>query len=215
MSRFNFYYFLIFIFSLITMLTLSPMVQAQEEPEEINQSEEQLPTAPKKVTLKTVSFSYLSWTEFLSLDNGTSADEAYASFYGTALTYEKESYRNRKGTLVSGSLILGQANGGGTQTGITYQKANQKWLGLMAEYKYAYRLTQQITMAGGPLVLFRQIDWEKPAGITEVKSGAQINLGAMLDLRIRFNPRWELRQTFGTMAFKASTIWSVGMGYKF
>lgn len=169
----------------------------------------------KEINLKTVAVSYLSWIEFMTLDSGTMADEAYANFYGTAISYENETYKNRFGTISTASAMFGQANGGGTQTAVPYQKSYQSWYGVMAEYKYAYRISAQTTIALGPAAMYREVKWPLATGVQDVKSGSQVNMGALLDFRIRFNPAWELRQTFGTMAFKASTLWSLGIGYKF
>lgn len=168
----------------------------------------------KKTSFNTLSVGYVSWVELMSLDSGTVVDEAFANFYGTSVMYEYEQYENRRGSIVSVGGIFGKANGGGTQTTITYQKAYQTFAAGKADYKFAYRMSPQITTSVGPFVMFRQITWDKQ-NVMDVKSGADVNLGMVLDLRVRFNPKWEMQQTFGTMAFKASTYWSVALGYKF
>lgn len=168
------------------------------------------------LALKTVSLSYVSWTEFVDLDNGTLTDQAFANFYGNALSFEKETYFSpRFATVFEAAFMFGQANAGGSQTVITYQTSYQKWWGGEASARFAYRLSPQITMSAGPLVLVRQISWPDQGTSVDIKSGAPINFGFLGDLRMRLNRNWEIRQTIGTLTFKASTIWSLGIGYKF
>lgn len=196
--------------SLITTLALcsSLSVAAQESDGESTASMGEL-------KLTTVSLSYLSWTEFVDLDDGTFTDRAYANFYGNALAIERESFTGRHGYALEGALLMGQANAGGTQTVITYQTSYQKWTGLMATARYAYRVSPQITMSIGPLALSRQMNWPSEGTNVDVKSGSPMNFGILGDLRLRLTRDWELKQTIGTLAFKASTIWSLGVGYKF
>lgn len=165
--------------------------------------------------LTTVSLSYVSWTEFVDLDDGTFTDRAYANFYGNALAIERESYRGRHGYALDAALMTGQANAGGTQTVITYQTSYQQWMGGLATARYAYRVSPQITMSIGPMALTRQMKWPDEGTNVDVKSGSTLNFGVIGDLRLRLVREWELKQTIGTLAFKASTFWSLGIGYKF
>lgn len=184
------------------------------------QEEDATATLPETKTarasgFRTFAVSYLSWTEFVELDNGTLTDSAYANFYGLALTYEKEGFKGRWGSAYEGTLMFGQANAGGSQTVITpYQTNYRSWYGAEASYRLAYRLSGQITLSLGPFAMVRQVTFPSENNI-EVKSGSQGNGGVLADLRYRLTPKMEVRQMIGTMAFKASTIWSLGLGYKF
>ena len=175
-----------------------------------------LAKVPVIVENRIISLSYISWSEFVDLDNGILKDQAFASFYGNSLAIEKESFwGHRYGSAYEAALLFGQANVGGTQSAITYQTSYQKWWGLAATYRFAYRLSPQITLSAGPLLLARQITWPDMGTSVDVKSGAQINAGAIVDLRMRLNRTWEMRQTIGTLALKASTLWSLGFGYNY
>ncbi len=200
-----------FVFSLMVFCLFSIQALAQDA-NNLFESEKDFASLP----LKTVSLSYVSWTEFVDLDNGTVTDRAFANFYGNALSFEKETYYSQRfGTALEAAALFGQANAGGSQTVITYQTSYQKWWGIEASARFAYRLSPQITMSIGPMVLARQISWPTQTVGVDMKSGAPINFGAIADLRMRLNRTWELRQTIGTLTFKASTIWSLGIGYKF
>lgn len=211
-GKFMFRSNLCFVLSFLTVLCLSSLQALAQEGNNIFENEKEFASRQ----LKTVSLSYVSWTEFVDLDNGTVTDRAFASFYGNALSFEKEiSYSPRFGTILEAAFLFGQANAGGSQTVITYQTSYQKWWGFEASARFAYRLSSQIAMSVGPLVLARQISWPNQTPGVDMKSGAPINFGALADLRMRLNRNWELRQTIGTLTFKASTLWSLGIGYKF
>lgn len=164
----------------------------------------------------TVGLSYLSWSEFIELDNGNTTDKAFANFYGNAFSYEIESYQsNSLGYSVEAAALVGQANAGGTQQNLTYQTSYKNWWGAQLTARLAYRSTPEITFAIGPTLLNRQITWPSEGSNISVKSGANFNFGVLTDLRLRLNQKWELRQTIGALTNKTSTIWSLGVGYKF
>lgn len=185
--------------------------QAQEE----NVTEAKTTNSTGQLSVKTVAVSYLAWTEFVDLKNGNLEDNAYANFYGMALTLEKENYSRRWGTAAEASALFGQANAGGSQQLITYQTNYRSWYGLEASYRLAYRHTAQVSFSIGPFGLFRQVTWPGGDNNIDVKSGSQTNGGLLADLRYRLTRQLEVRQMIGTMAFKANTIWSLGIGYKF
>lgn len=164
---------------------------------------------------KTFTVSYTSWTEFVDLENNGVSDSTYANFFGAQLTYEKENYIGRYGTAKEASLLFGQANAGGRQNILTYQTNYRSWYGAEASYRGAYRLSPQIVMSAGPFLLARYVTWPSEGTTITVNSGSALNLGALADVKLRLTPRWEIRQMIGTMFFKASTIWSLGFGYKF
>lgn len=171
---------------------------------------------PRTVNMKTFAVSYLNWTEAMNIElNGATAKD-WSNFYGIEVTLEKESYVRRWGSEYSGSLILGQANGGGSQTAIAYQANYRDWMGAEATYRLGYRISPQISMSVGALALFRSVSWpDDPATGAKATSGSQTNFGLIGTVSYRLNREFELRQTLGTFASKATTLWSVGLGYKF
>lgn len=201
MSRFNSH----FIFILFSISFCAGLCSAQTE---------SLPQE-KLREFKTISVNYTSWTEFADLESNNFEDSTNANFFGVQLTFEKESFDFRHGFTREVSLLFGQANLGGRQRQIAYQTNRRSWYGLEASYRGAFRLSPQITLSAGPLLLLRQIDWPAEGTDVTVKSGAPINLGMMADAKLRMTPRWEIHQMIGTLFFKASTIWSLGVGYKY
>jgi hypothetical protein len=170
---------------------------------------------PPKIGISTFAVSYVTWLETVDLTKNIT-DSAFANFYGTALTYEKENYEaRRRGFAFDVSFIAGQANAGGlpNQT-LAYQKANVNWFGASASGRIAYRLSPQITMSVGPMILYRNLVWPDIDGVQAI-SGSPVNLGFIGDVRMRLSRGWEIRQTIGRLAFRATTIWSLGIGYKF
>ncbi len=173
---------------------------------------------PSKDTLNltTYAISYQSWAELVDIDNGVLSDKTYANYYGLVLTYEKERFFKRFGGVFDAALIFGQANAGSSSGSVlNYQSNYRPWYGAQASYAWAYRISPQVTGSIGPLVLARQITWPDEGTGLNIKSGSAVNFGGVVNLNIRLTRQWEIRQMIGTLAFKASTIWSLGAGYKF
>jgi hypothetical protein len=161
-------------------------------------------------------FSYLSWNELVDIQSSFAEDNTkHADFFGAALGYEKENIGAKWGTVFEGDFLFGQANIGEPSGSIPYQKNYVKWQGLMGSYRLAFRFNEQVIMTVGPLILGRQVEWPDQPADTEVKSGNPINFGVIADVRFMLSKRLEVRQTLGTLAFKAATLWSLGIGYKF
>lgn len=164
---------------------------------------------------RTWALSYISWTEMVDFENGSNTDQGFANFYGNSLSYEFESFKKRNsGLSYEADFLFGQTNIGGSQSRLTYQESYKKFMGIMAQAKYVYRPNSAITFSAGPLVLFRQVTVADVNGVT-AKVGNPFNFGLIGSLGARLGKNWELRQSFGTIMFKASTIWSVGLGYKY
>ncbi len=205
MSHSKSLYKFVFIF-----LSLFPLFSFSQS----NESAIEKSSAENSYTHKTIALSYISWTELVDFTSASNADRGFANFYGNALSYEVAPYIRHSGMNYQVDLLFGQANVGGSQTVLTYQESYKKFLGAMAQARFAYRLDTKITISAGPLVLFRQVSIPDANGVTPTV-GATPNFGAIGVVGARLGKNWELRQSFGTLAFKASTIWSLGLGYKY
>lgn len=160
-----------------------------------------------------VEVSYISWKEFAEVEPAATQPKTYSDFIGNALTAEYEHYFHpRLGAIAEGSLMFGQANLGSIPN---YQAGNVRWWGLRASYRGVYRFSTQIGSSIGALILNRQIDYPSQTGVTDVKSGAQVNYGLIADLTYQLTPNWLIRQEIGGLFIKASTLWSIGLGYRF
>jgi hypothetical protein len=174
------------------------------------------PPRPLKVT--TIAVSFLSWNEPALMANGSVSDRSIANFFGNAITYERENYKttsSRFGWVYQASLMLGQANIGGNQSKLTYQLANQHWMGAQAGARCAYRIAKSIAVSLGGWGMYRSITIPNDPSGTQATVGPPENFGATVDLRMRLFPNLELRQELGTTLINVSTYWSLGLGYKF
>lgn len=196
--------------SLLLIFSLLPLASFSQE----NESAQRKTSDSRSYTHRTIALSYISWTELVDFTSATNTDRGFANFYGNALSYEVAPYVRHSGMNYQVDFLFGQANVGGSQTVLTYQESYKKFLGVMAQARFAYRLDTKITMSAGPLVMFRQVSVPDVNGVTPTV-GAMTNFGVTGVVGARLGKNWELRQSFGTLAFKASTIWSLGLGYKY
>ena len=209
MFRFN----LISIICLILACSFSALAQSEGD----STSELEAVTTPTPQTkISSFNVSYMSWSEMVDLDSGLIADNTkHSNFFGLAIGYEKARFNRRWGNVLEGSVLFGQANIGENAGSIAYQKNYVKWTGVSGSYRLAYRVTSPLTVTIGPMILARQVKWPDAPANTDIKSGSDINFGLIADIQIRLSQKIDLKQTLGTLAFKASTYWSLGVGYRF
>jgi len=171
---------------------------------------------PKKgVKFYNLLLGFTSWTERVSLTRGQTSDSALANLFGNTVMFELERYPvARWGYYLQGEALFGYANVGGSQAGIPYQLAGQPWFGTAVAARGGYRIIKEVAFTLGPIALYRQMDLP-PATNISVRSGADFNFGATVDMRIRLATHWELRQEIGTLMVNATTFWSLGFGHKF
>lgn len=174
------------------------------------------PVPPANSHALTVSF--MSWQEILTLSDAFSTIEVPANIFGNIIAYNHQKYFNvRNGTVFEIGFFSGTANQGGAQTDLGYAPTQILCRGFLASYRYAFRLSNAATISFGPHVLFRQLEWphDPGAGATDAKSGTPINYGALFGLDVRLGKTWSLEQRIASMGVKATTLWSLGLGYKF
>lgn len=163
-----------------------------------------------------IEFSFISWKEQLSLLGGGDSQKDYGDYFGNAVLVEYEHYwAPHWGTIAEFGFLTGLANLGGSQSHIPYQHSDVEWWGFKGSYRGAYRLSSAIATSIGPIFLYRKIDLPSSPGGVDVNSGESFNYGAAVDLRLLLNSHLEIRTEIGGLFEKASTLWSVGLGYKF
>lgn len=162
-----------------------------------------------------LNVSFVSWAEMMDITSGPIEQADHSQFYGLALGRSVERFKAGSwGSIGEGSIMFGQANAGkSSPKDLMYQTNRKSWMGAQASLRFAYRPSSQVALSAGPVLLYRSIKWPDEGTAFEIKSGSDINLGAMADIRLRMANRWELRQSLGTLAFKASTYWAFGVGY--
>lgn len=163
-----------------------------------------------------IELSYITWKEMVSVKGPTGSEKIYGDYIGNAIAIGYESYWSAKwGSIIDGGLLLGQANLGGSQTLVPYQESDLRWWGLKASYRATYRLSPQIITSMGPMVLGRQIDLPLSSAANEVKSGATVNHGIVADVTCLLTSTFAIRTELGGLLQEASTVWSLGIGYRF
>ena len=163
---------------------------------------------------RSFSINYTTWVEQMTLANSATQANDFAQLIGIGLCFNRERFsRSSWGTLAEFTLLSGQANGGGSQTAIAYQKSHLNWSGAAASYRLAYRLTSSVLFSLGPIAIFRKISWPTDSADLTVQSGQDINFGALVEMKFLLNPHWQLIQSFGALQSKASSLWSLGLGY--
>jgi hypothetical protein len=198
------------LFSILILCLVSSFAFSQEEAE--NTSNDKL---AKSFTRSTVSISYMSWTEQVDFESPANVDRGFANFYGNAISFEREIYnKKRTGFALEAGILSGLANVGGSQRILVYQDSYKKYLGAMASARYAYRHSSVLTFSIGPMALYRQVTIPVLNGVS-AKSGNDLNYGLLAEMAVRLGENLEFRQSFGTLSFKASALWSLGLGYKF
>lgn len=208
---------ILFIFTLSASKTFAQNEAADSSPISQPKSNEKIanPSLKKVFVRSSFGLSYISWIELVDLDSSTQSDRSFAQFRGPAVTFERSIFNKKfTGYILEFSGLFGQANIGGSQTVLTYQESNKSYFGVLGSGRIAYRLSAPITLSVGPSILYRQVQVPSSNGIT-AKSGADFNLGLQASLSAKLNRRWELKQSFGTLFFKASTIWSLAAVYQF
>ena len=166
----------------------------------------------------TISLSFVSWKESVSLSRGNNAGTTQAKLLGNALGIEWEHYfQPRSGFTFQVAYLFGVADVSGRSADLQYQQENQRWWGVGATTHLAHRFSKWAigSLWTESVHVYRNLRlFDDPSG-TSAKASSSVNAGATVDLRMRLTNELEVREEIGTFATNTSTYWSVGMGYKF
>ncbi len=193
----------------------------EDRPQEVAQPKEleeklELPKKTKGLENRAYKITYISWQELVDIENPGIADNSKkANFFGNSFAYEKISVQGNFGSSHEMSFNFGNAHIGQQGGNISYQKNLVKWYGAHVTAKGVYRFHRFVTTGLGPILIYRKVEWPEPPASSSIKSGSDLNLGLVFDLRLQLNDQWDIQQNFGTLAFKATTFWSLGALYKF
>lgn len=164
--------------------------------------------------LDVIGISYWNWAERMEITQGGTTNKAPSNFAGFGLRYDRLLTTAVSGFKTGIVLISGQATGGQKAGQIIYLSSYNNFVGTAIDFSYFVKLQNRIYIDLGPSVLYRKIQWPKQEGI-EAKSGADVNLGLTIQMRARLTKNLDFHQSLGTLATNATTIWSVGLGYRF
>lgn len=159
------------------------------------------------------SVSSLSWNDKLKLRQGITSDTEYANYNSFIVTVQKEFNIKRWGYSVGLFGGMGQANGGGNSTTITYLKSKVNYSVFGVAPRVFYRMSERIAIGMSALVFSRVIDWPTESGVT-IDAGRNINATILGDINIRIFTNWDFYQGVGPLA-EGATMWKLGVNYRF
>lgn len=162
-----------------------------------------------------LNFSYWNWGEAFQMQKDDLVQDSHSNFSALGLEYEYSSGLKSRGWNASAALLLGQATGGDANGNIIYIASYQRFFGAAAKVNWFWRIERRVYLEAGPLILFRSFQWPSSADGISADSGATVNFGGSLNLRIRVSRRLDFCQSLGTLLAKGGTMWSAGVGYRF
>jgi len=159
-----------------------------------------------------LSFSYYNWSERMTINDGVgNSIDAPSNLAAVGIQFDYLSSLKNSGWLYSAALLTGSGTGGLSSS---YLASYQPFFGLMGSAAYFFKVEKRVYLELGPMLLFRTLKWPDASGNSAV-SGSDINFGATANLRVRLFKNLDYCQSIGTLLSKASTIWSLGFGYRF
>lgn len=162
-----------------------------------------------------VNVSYWNWGEVFQISKDGITQDSNSNFSAVGLEYEYSSGLKSTGWNASAALLMGQATGGDANGNLIYIASYQRFLGTALKANWFWRIEKRIYLEMGPLLLFRSFQWPTSEDGMSAQSGAPLNYGASLNLRIRLGKNIDFCQSFGTLLVKGSSLWSAGFGFRF
>lgn len=158
-----------------------------------------------------LSFSYYNWGEQMTINSGGVESAAPANLAGIGIQFDYLLSMKNQGWLASMAFLTGSATGGASGN---YLASYQPFFGLMGSMAYFFKVEKRVYLELAPVILYRSLKWPEASGNTAA-SGSDLNLGFNANLRIRLFKNLDYCQSIGTLLSKATTIWSLGFGYRF
>lgn len=168
---------------------------------------------PKALRVWDIHFSYKSWLEKVELTQANLEDSAFAQFYGLGFGAGYTRFgKSNLGFSMGFDFNSGQANIGGSQAKIPYQKSSVGWIGVSTQALVLWRLSPETLLGLGPHLIYRKIDFPDTDNIVLV-SGASANAGGLLHADYFLNEKWRLKTSLGFLSSRATTFWNLEFGY--
>lgn len=164
------------------------------------------------------SLSYTSWKESVGLSNASATDSTSIDFYGFAWGGRWEhSLKPRQGFELETQLMYGQAGMGQGKAGLITTSLSRRitWWGMSFFGRYAYKLSNIVTMAVGPMGLHRQVSIPGDSSGVQSSTNAEDNFGLSATIRVRLTKELEMEQSLASLTNQNTTLWAFGLGYRF
>ncbi|HEY8270324.1 MAG TPA: hypothetical protein VIG33_05505 [Pseudobdellovibrionaceae bacterium] len=162
-----------------------------------------------------LTLDYNSWFEKLTITNSSGEEQKSQSlYYGFGVGLEKNWYQPNWGWGLGTGVLAGSAVGGDKSGTLTYFQARVPWWGVRLTPRLFYRWNPRTDFGLDLSSFYKQGNW--PAGTNNLtaKSGADLISGAFIDMRIRFNQKIEMMQSFGVIYKDESIYWRIGLAYR-
>lgn len=162
-----------------------------------------------------IMVDYDSWFEKLTATATSGGQqESQALYYGFGLSVEKNWYQPTWGWGIGGGVLGGSALGGDKSASLAYFQNRVPWWGARVTPRIFYRWTPRTDFGLDFMAFYKNVSWPTTdAGVT-ASTGSQIITGAFVDMRVRFNAKLEMLQSFGMIYKDESIYWRLGLAYR-
>lgn len=163
-----------------------------------------------------VGFSYLQWSERLSLSQGPNSTEGYATYSGPALIVGATQHWKRWLGELQFSLGKGSAVASGFGPAISFTDAyNRSWFAIFIKPSVRYLLNPYTSVGLGLLVRLRGVDWSPADTSIRVDTAQPLGLGLSLDAQLKIVPHFAIAQSFAPTGLRGEFQWISSAVYVF
>ncbi|WP_413290795.1 hypothetical protein [Bdellovibrio sp. HCB337] len=207
--------FLIFTFVVLNLLGVQALAQSEKSTAGKDAMAKKRFLLEKGIEKWLITVDYDSWFEELTVTNTSGGmQSSQALYYGFGLGLEKNWYHGSWGWGLGGGVLGGSAVGGDKSGSLTYFQARVPWYAARFTPRVFYRWTGRTDLGLDISTFYKQSKWNTLNDTVTVTSGSEMITGAFLDLRVRFNPKLEMIQSFGTVYKNESIYWRLGLAYR-
>jgi len=203
--------------TILVLLFVMPAAHAQQQQQQKATEDGKSAAIEKDVEKWLITTEYNSWFENLVATRSTTkvSQESQALYYGFGFGFEKNIYRPTWGYGIGLGYAYGNAVGGDKGGTLNYFEARVPWWSLRASPRLFYRWGSRTDFGLNVSLFYKQTAWPTGTdGDITVVTGPQLITGGFVDMRIRFNPKIEMIQSFGAVYKDTSIYWRLGLAYR-
>ncbi len=162
-----------------------------------------------------LTLDYNTWFEKLTITStsGTEQD-SQALCYGFGLGVEKNWYQPKWGWGLGAAILSGSIVGGDKSGSLSYFQARVPWWAVRVAPRLFYRWTPRTDFGLDLAAFYKKSSWPDGSSNAVAKSGSDLITGIFADMRVRFNLKLEMIQSFGMVYKDESIYWRLGLAYR-